>query len=148
MAFICRALGQFFLFYHQSFLIAYCYWFERRWLISSLFFVTLYKGHIGLFVRNKIFIFPEIWYTKFSIETYPQGILSDRVALRAEVVQDAFQTIGWYFRMISDLGLAYNLSGLDLAAGSYYIYPDHMMAVIIVLGIWLNNSPFFDSYNT
>ena len=36
------------------------------------------------------------------------------------------------FWMISDLGLAHNLFGLGLAAGSNPIYPDYMTAVITI----------------
>lgn len=31
-----------------------------------------------------------------------------------------------------DLSLVYNLFGLDLAAKTYYIYPGHIMAVMII----------------
>ena len=34
--------------------------------------------------------------------------------------------------MTSDLGLAYNFSGLSLAAGSNYIYLGHVTAVITI----------------
>ena len=34
--------------------------------------------------------------------------------------------------MTFDLGVTLNLSGLDLAAGSNYIYPSHIMAVITI----------------
>lgn len=63
-------------------------------------------------------------------------LLFNRVALKAEVVEDLQRLKSNLkmksFRITSGLSLIRNFSNSDLAAGSNYIYPDHVTAIIIL----------------
>ena len=70
------------------------------------------------------------------IEAYPRDTLSNRVALKVEVVENLWKLKSKLrmksFEMTFGLGLICNLSGLGLVAGSNYIYPSHMTTVITI----------------
>lgn len=59
--------------------------------MSSFFFIAYYKKYIGLFVRD-FFISRELTYEVCSHKkVYFWGILSDRVALRAKILESLFK---------------------------------------------------------
>lgn len=69
---------------------------------------------------------------KLPIKAYLWGILSNKVALRAEIVEGLFQILRWYFKMIFNLNPALNLFDLGLVAESNHIYLNYVMAIITI----------------
>lgn len=61
--------------------------------MSSLLYITCDKRYIGLFVNRKVFLFLEKWCIKCGSysKACPQGTLSDKVVLEAEVIKSLFK---------------------------------------------------------